>query len=355
MILDELFTAMTHVATQLTGRWFPIPNVSGSIAVGCDLTAVRQFANGGYSSVTQDGWYEILEIDASSYVPALTWLDVLLRKNKMTLTKLSEAAYRHFQESSSYQAETISIHSSDYPSLLRWIAKPPLLITALGNLNLLQRRCIGVIGSRKASYESLRTSVETGISLAKTDWGVISGGAIGCDIAVHEGMLASGVNEVAAIVVFAGGLHDRFPRCNERAFKEILSRGGLFISERLWFQDVLPRDFPARNRIVSGISQAVAVMAAAVRSGSLITAQEALEQGRDVYVFDCDSGEADVRFEGSRQLIDDGAFPFLDSGHLLEYLKDGYDAFPEVSLGHTRGTCQVASSIGTFKTEPFIH
>lgn len=355
MILDEIFAAITHVATQLTGRWFPMPSVTDSIAVGYQLRAVDQFQYGGYSAIDDRSWLELLEVDASSYRPALAWVDVVLRTNRVSLSTLAGAAARHFREISVNGGECVSILSSRYPPLLRWISKPPLLLSAMGDVDLLTKKSVAAIGSRKASYEALRMSVETGMALCHTDWAVTSGGAIGCDIAVHEGMLCSGMHHVAAVIVFAGGLQDRFPRCNERTFGQILDRGGLFLSERLWFQSVLPRDFPARNRIVSGISQAVAVMGAAPRSGSLITANEALEQGRDVFVFEGLGNEVDARMEGSQQLINDGAFPFSCPEQLLEYLSYGYDLSPQVPLGHTRAPCQLATSIGTFKTEPNIH
>lgn len=351
MILDELFTSITHVATQLTGRWYPIPRIAGSTLSQHDFHAVDDYLKGGISAVTEHSWYELLENDASNFESTLPWLEALLRTRNISLKKLAEAAARNFAMAKAANAVTVSIHSPIYPPLLRWISRPPLLLTALGNSEILNSKCIGIIGSRKATYEALRMSVETGTALAHADWTIVSGGAIGCDIAVHEGMLASRPEDVRAVVVLACGLHERFPKCNERAFAEIVRCGGVCLSERLWFQGALPRDFPARNRIVSGMSHAVVVMAAASRSGSLITAQEALEQGRDVYVYEVESNSEDVRFEGSRQLIDDGAFAFHNTEHLLGFLSDGYDSFSELTLGHTRGACQLPKDIGIFRTE----
>ena len=353
MILNELFTAITHVATQLTGRWFPPPHPDCALDGDWRQVALDQFAENGLAGVDYRAWVEILEIDASSFSPALKWMDAVLRSRKLNFDVLAEAAVRHFKSAGEAGGAIIPIHSEFYPPLLRQIARPPLCLSILGDPDILLGAGVAVIGSRKASYEALKASVDVGMLLAGSPWTVVSGGAIGCDIAAHEGMLASSSGDIAAVIVFAGGLHARFPRCNERVFRELRERGGVFISERLWFQDVLARDFPSRNRIVSGMSEAVAVMAAAPRSGSLITAQEALEQGRDVYVFD--AGGDDARMEGSRQLINDGAFPFISPNEFLEYLAQGYAFETGVCASQTLITCQSASYVGTFDTEQKLH
>ena len=354
MILNELLTAITHVASQLTGIWFPAPGKVNDLDIeDAKRCAVIQYQDGGLQRVGQHAWIDLLEADASSFNPRLLWLEKVLRARRVNLTVLADAAVRHFNAATSASATMLSIHSPLYPSLLRQIARPPLYLTVLGDIEILRRQCVAVIGSRKASYEALRASVDLGLSLARSSWSVVSGGAIGCDIAVHEGMLASGEANVAAVIVFAGGLHARFPRCNERTFSETLSRGGLLVSERLWYQDVLPRDFPARNRIVSGMCAVTSVMSAAPRSGSLITAQEALEQGRDVYVFDM-AGD-DARMDGSRQLISDGACPFFTPDEFMDYLSHGYQIVNGDDLVHSDITCQPASYIGTFDAEQILN
>jgi DNA protecting protein DprA len=203
-----------------------------------------------------------------------------------------------------------------------------------------------VIGSRRASYEALKTTVDVGLECARSEIGIVSGGAVGCDIAAHEGMLVSGMTNIQAIVVQAGGLVGLFPKSNLGTFSEILLRGGAIISERLWFQAVRPHDFPSRNRIVSGMCEATVVMAAALKSGSLITASEALEQGRDVYVFA--SGLNDVRFEGSTQLIHDGATPFLSAAELMTILSLNYGDLSLVEPSQQADYCQEDLNVGTF-------
>ncbi len=355
MILNELLTAITHVGTQLTGRWFPIPKMTE--AMFCEPLSnaiIDQYSEGGLAQIDQGSWMELLEMDLSSFKPGLLWLDAALRGRKIGLSILAEAAVKHFQGALEGSGSTISIHSSFYPPLLRQISRPPLCLSIVGNKDLLPNDAVAVIGSRKGSYESLRASIELGMVFAESSpWSIVSGGAMGCDIAVHEGMLSSGKDTISAAIVFAGGLHNRFPKCNARAFSEVLDRGGVLISERLWFQDVLPRDFASRNRIVSGICGATAVMAAAPRSGSLITAHEALEQGRDVYVFD--TGDDDARLEGSRQLITDGALPFSSPHELLEYLCQCYDSDKEYYGDDSPNACQLGGQFGTIDIEHHLH
>jgi DNA protecting protein DprA len=353
MKTEDLFIALTHVATQLTGKWLPVPRTPNGIQHDLNSSMIDKFCTGGFSSLHEDDWHEILEFDASSFLPSLVWLEPMLRSKRLSISVLAEAAAIHFSSTQHAGGQTITINSAQYPELLKNIAKPPLCLSILGNLDRISEDRIAVIGSRKASYQSLRAAVDVGICLAETSWGVVSGGAIGCDIAVHEGMLASNIQELSAIVVFAGGLHSKFPRCNERAFRDLYNRGGVFISERLWFQDVLPRDFPARNRIVSGLTSATVVMAAAIRSGSLITAQEALEQGRDVFVYDQD--DQDVRLDGSKKLLQDGAYPFRSALELMEILADSYDSSQTAISARQTTTCQSSSYLGTFDTELKIH
>ena len=322
MILTELFTAVTHVTSQLIGKWLPPPHTS---CIGLTIPGqpyIDQFQNSGFVGVDSQGWLDLLEDDLSSLRPVLIWLEPLLRARRINLRFIAESIARHFIDTQNAGGFNISILDFGYPQLLKHISRPPLFLSGIGECSHLSLQSLAVVGSRKASYEALRASVDLGMSLAQAHYCVVSGGAIGCDIAVHEGMLAGEKHDISAAIVFAGGLHARFPRCNERAFKEILNRGGVFLSERLWFQDVLPHDFPSRNRIVSGMCQATAVMSAAPRSGTLITAHEALEQGRDVFVFQTVTGDA--RFEGSQELIDDGAMPFSSSGELVCFLNQEY-------------------------------
>lgn len=348
MTIIRLYTAITHVAGQLLGQWIPPPHqVNFSDFHNTELTAHQKCCDYGFSGLNSADWLELLEQDVSSFSPRLTWLVKLLKLRKLTLNQIAEATERHFMGLTRGGGLYVSIHDSSYPPILRQIARPPLGLSLLGNEVVMTAPAIAVIGSRRASYEALKMSVEVGLGCAAFGLGIVSGGAIGCDIAVHEGMLVTESDEISAIIVQAGGLSSLFPKTNATVFSRVLAKGGAIISERLWFQSVRPHDFPSRNRIVSGMCEATIVMAAASRSGSLITAREALEQGRDVYVFG--GGYDDIRFEGSNRLIEDGATVFFSATELLDILSINYGALSGHVNSRDASYCQNVGKIDTLK------
>jgi DNA protecting protein DprA len=313
MKIDQKILLLTHVASQLLGRWFPAPSIFSYKLCNLGL-------------LDQSTYRDLIECDMGADDPYFGWLWSYVEQGRLTVAKLLDAVERHVDLVLRDDGNMIFIDSPYYPESLRFIARPPLVLSVLGQVDLLLNRCVGVIGSRRASYESLRASAEVGQKLSELGFSVVSGGAIGCDIASHEGVLQNS-SDARAVVVFAGGLSSRFPRCNERTFNELLERGGLFVSERLWFQQVLPHDFIARNRLLSGLSEAVVVMGASIKSGTMVTAREALEQGRDVYVFS-PSDVPDVRMDGSVSLSQDGAQVFKSADELLGFLNAGLHDVP---------------------------
>lgn len=349
----ELLTVLTHVATQITGVWLPPPITEESTFPRSLFEVEEKFLRLGIHSLEAEDWVSIMESDRVKLFPVLGWLEVMSKLKKLSIKSLATSAVENFQSMAIDQGHYVSIFSPNYPTLLRMIAKPPLLLFYKGNIDLLKEGAVAVIGSRKANYSSLRMTVEVGMKLAQESICVISGGAIGCDIAVHEGMLASGVERIKPVIVFAGGLHQLHPKSNERAFKELLANGGLLLSEKLWCQKTYPSDFPARNRIVSGMSESIVVMSAGLGSGSLITAHEALEQGREVVVFAKELD--DVRMDGSQALLTDGATPFSTPDELINILNRNIPITPEKYFNCAHETCQLANELGTFETEHFIN
>jgi DNA protecting protein DprA len=346
----KLYTALAHVISQMIGRWLPIPLLDADFQHYEGVFDTEKIlSERGFSGINERAWLQLLESDLSSFFPYLPWLPRLLKLRGISLTAVSQAAVRHFSELVKDGGSYIGVHDEDYPFLLRQITRPPLGISILGKTDRLSELAIAVVGSRRASYESLKASVELGVGCANFGCTVVSGGAIGCDIAVHEGMLATEQNPIGAVVVQASGLSELFPRVNHSIFKQIVDLDGALVSERLWFQRAHPYDFPARNRIVSGLCQATVVMSAAKRSGSLITANEALEQGRDVYVF-CSDRE-DIRFDGSNQLIMDGAAPFLTANELLDTLALNYGGLSRLKADAGANYCQNDSIVGTLFEE----
>lgn len=186
-----------------------------------------------------------------------------------------------------------------YPPSLAAIDPPPPVISVLGDLAHLRKKSIAMVGSRNASAAGRRIASEMAEALGAEGFIIVSGLARGIDTAVHRGSLASGT-----VAVLAGGLDIVYPEENRELQRAIAERGAL-VSEMPPGTSPQARHFPRRNRLVSGLSLAVIVVEAALRSGSLITARFALEQGRDVYAVP--GSPLDPRAQGANKLIKDGA------------------------------------------------
>ena len=188
-----------------------------------------------------------------------------------------------------------------YPSLLKNIHDPPVVLYVLGNPAVLNRKAIGIVGSRAATHYGRSIAENMANSLARQDFAIVSGMALGIDTAAHKGALAAKGSTVA---VLGCGLDIVYPPGNLKLYKDIAATGAL-ISE---YPLGTPPDnfrFPARNRIISGLSLGVVVVEAAIRSGSLITASHALEQGREVFAV---PGRIDsVKSAGTHTLLQQGA------------------------------------------------
>jgi DNA processing protein len=199
-----------------------------------------------------------------------------------------------------------------YPALLREIADPPPLISVIGNAALLGRRAVAVVGARNASANGRRLARDIAQGLAAAGLVVVSGLARGIDAMAHEGSLVGGT-----IAVVAGGADVVYPEEN-RALHERLKAEGVIVAEMPPGTVPQARHFPRRNRIISGLALGTVVVEAAERSGSLITARFALEQGRDVFAVP--GSPLDPRARGCNGLIRDGATLVESAEHVLEGL-----------------------------------
>ena len=188
---------------------------------------------------------------------------------------------------------------SDYPSPLAVIADPPPLIQVMGDVSLIGRDCIGIVGARNASAAGRRFTRDIAADLGACDLVVASGMARGIDTAAHQGALKTGT-----IAVVAGGVDVTYPRENQPLYEDLLDHGAVIAEQPLGTQPIA-RHFPPRNRLISGLSLGVLVIEAAPRSGSLITARMALEQGREVFAVP--GSPLDPRYRGTNGLIRDGA------------------------------------------------
>lgn len=207
---------------------------------------------------------------------------------------------------------------ADYPVALDSLADAPAVLSILGNPDMLARDCIAIVGARNASLAGRQLAQTYGRDLAAKGYAVVSGLARGIDTAAHSAALDAGAGGGGTIAVMAGGLDQIYPRENETLFEAIAGGGGAVISEMALGTAPTARHFPRRNRIVSGLSQGVVVVEAAVKSGSLITARLAAEQGREVFAVP--GSPLDQRCRGSNGLIRDGAWLIETSDDIVANL-----------------------------------
>lgn len=232
--------------------------------------------------------------------------DFLDRSGPDYVNQILQIAGDHLRKLTTIGGKMILPSMDEFPVQLTQIQDPPLGLNILGDFSILGRSTsVAVVGSRKSSGSSLETSFRFGKRLAESDHLVVSGGAYGCDIAAHRGVLTS-TKPYNAAVIMAGGLDEFYPRGNLKTFAQILSHGGCIVSERLCFNRPRPYYFLVRNRIIAGLSQSIFVIQAAERSGALYTASRALDYGRDIYVSD-NFQVGDLQYQGNTQLISDGA------------------------------------------------
>jgi len=196
-------------------------------------------------------------------------------------------------------ATLIDLCEPEYPQALSTIHDPPPLLQVFGDTSLLNKPSIGIVGARNASAAGRVFAREISAVLGKEGLVVSSGLARGIDTAAHDGALDTGT-----IAVVAGGIDIVYPRENEALYEKIV-RSGAVISEQPFGTSPTARHFPPRNRLISGLSFGVLVVEAALRSGSLITARIALEQGREV--FSVPGSPRDPRHKGTNGLLRDGA------------------------------------------------
>lgn len=199
-----------------------------------------------------------------------------------------------------------------YPAALAALPDAPSVLSALGDVGLLQRPTLAIVGAREASAAGCRFAADLAAILGAAGFVIASGLARGIDAAAHEAALATGT-----IAVLAGGPDQIYPPQNA-GLQAAIARQGLILSEVALGTPPVARAFPRRNRIVSGLSAGVVVIEAAARSGSLITAQRAAEQGREVFVVP--GSPMDPRHAGSNSLIRDGAILVRDANDILSVL-----------------------------------
>jgi DNA processing protein len=209
----------------------------------------------------------------------------------------------------------LAIDEPDYPPLLREIPDPPTVLYAHGNIGLLKKRCLAIVGSRAATAYGRRVAFSFSEKLARNDITIVSGLALGIDSEAHTGALRACGETIA---VLGCGLDVVYPKQNRALFEQIYCKGLLLSEYPLGTQPDGFR-FPARNRIIAGISFGVVVVEAARRSGSLITAEMALDFGREIFAV---PGQVDsFKSEGTHWLLREGAQLVASASDILEALQ----------------------------------
>ena len=200
----------------------------------------------------------------------------------------------------------IDMDSVEYPARLRDIPDPPKQLYCTGNTDLLSERSIGVVGARKNTVYGKNVALMIGRRLAESGLAVTSGLALGIDGYSHEGALEA---DGRVIGVLGSGIDHMTPQRNRSLMMRGLDNGGLVVSEYPPEEEGFKGNFPARNRIISGLSEVLVVVEAGLDSGSLITAKHASEQGRTVYAV---PGNINSQTSiGCNLLIRDGAVPLI--------------------------------------------
>ena len=214
------------------------------------------------------------------------------------------------------EIKKIHINEEKYPELLKQITDPPDPLYYIGDLNLLDKECIAVVGSRRTTQYGRWTARTLGRKIAAAGGVVVSGMAAGIDACAHWGAVdaCEDRDNINTVAVMGCGIDKCYPKGNRELWDKIAAKG-LIISEYAPGTEAARYTFPQRNRIISGVSGAVVVVQAPNSSGALITAERAVEQGRDVYAVPANIN-SEYNF-GSNKLLADGAIPLVIMDDLL--------------------------------------
>src|SRR3989338_3351703 len=241
------------------------------------------------------------------------------------------------------KVEVLTLSDDGYPAILKEIPDAPAVLYTKGNLALLKNIAIAMVGSRQSSVSGLNIAEKFAGRLSECGISIVSGMARGIDTAAHRGCLKAGGITIAVV---GCGLEKVYPPENKELFAQIAQRGAI-LSEFPMQMLPLPHNFPRRNRIISGLSLGVIIVEAALRSGALVTARMALEQGREVFAV---PGPIDrPSAQGVNELIKQGAKLITSIEDVLEELKpalrNSLERHPEpTNVGVPMGTIPASSS-----------
>lgn len=236
-----------------------------------------------------------------SAADALEALPELARRGRRRTVKLAtvDDATHELEQIDRYGGKPVAIGQAGYPSLLAQVESPPPFLTVMGDASIASARTIGIVGARNASASGRKMADLMAQGLGRHGVTISSGLARGVDTHAHKASLDTGT-----VAVTAGGINRIYPKENTDLYHQIAELGAV-VSEMPFDAEPIARLFPRRNRLISGMSAGVVVIEAAARSGSLITARFALEQGREVFAVP--GSPLDQRAQGTNGLLRNGA------------------------------------------------
>ena len=217
----------------------------------------------------------LLSIDEISFI-----VGRVVNTKEWPIENFEQLVLRDYSLMNTYKIEFIHCKDINYPVMLTQVYDCPYALFARGNSAILNSPSVAIVGTRKASMSGLKAAFNFSKDLVASGYTVVSGLAMGIDAAAHSGALSASGKTVA---VLACGLDNLYPAVNKKLASSIIQNGGCIVSEYSPGEPPLKWRFPARNRIISGLSEAVVVMESPVKSGALITADFALEQNRDLF------------------------------------------------------------------------
>jgi len=245
----------------------------------------------------------------------------------------------------------ITLGDPRYPASLLAMADPPLLLFAVGRMDLwdvVHHRAIAIVGSRNPTAQGEAHAEQFGQACVQAGWTVVSGLALGVDSAAHQGALGgAATDQLATVAVVGTGLDRVYPKRN-LALAHRIAQHGVLISEYLLGTPPLPANFPKRNRLIAGLTQGTLVVEAALQSGSLITARLAAEQGKEVFAIPGSIQSPQAR--GCHALIKQGAKLVENIQDVLEELQ------PLVALKKVAASAdEISASDHDVAEDPLLH
>ena len=265
--------------------------------------------------------------------PDMKFLGTAALKN-LKAAKDEKYFYSLFTQLEKLNVRAVTRLSDDYPTLLNSIYDPPATLYVLGKGKLDDEKMFSIVGSRRCTRDGQRAAREFAETLVREGVTIVSGMAHGIDTAAHEGAL---IGMGKTIAVLGCGVDVVYPQENDLLYHRILDNGGAVISEYVPGTQPKPGNFPARNRIISGMTDGTLIVEGAERSGAMITVRDALDQNRDVFAVP--GSIYSTLSAAPNRLIVEGATPVLSGWDILEHYR--WAARPDAKVAAPRNQLQL--------------